>query len=143
MSTIKYHTGISSEDQVGVQVKLSGLWGAMMLLYIYADILSLFRPGQLQEMTEGMMGPFPATSGALLAAAVLMIIPAAMVFLSLSLKPAANRWTNIILGVLYTLVNIGNLIGEGWAYYRLFGIVEITCTLLIIGHAWKWPKYEN
>lgn len=126
-----------------VRTTLSTLWVSMMLLYIYADILSLFRPGQIQEMTQGMMGPLPATQGSLLAATILMIIPAMMVFLSQALAPSANRWTNIIVGVLYTLVNIGNLLGEGWAYYLLFGAVEIVCTLLIIGYAWIWRTSES
>ena len=124
--------------KTSAKIKLSALWVAMMLLYIYADILSLFRPGQVEEMLEGRMGPFPVTQGSLLTASILMIIPAVMVFLSIALKPAVNRWANIILGALYTLVNISNLIGETWVYYILFGIVEIALTLLIIRYAWKW-----
>jgi hypothetical protein len=114
-----------------------------MLLYIYADILSLFRPGQVEEMLEGRMGPFPVTQGSLLTASILMMIPAVMVFLSLVLNPKAGRWTNIILGALYTLVNISNLIGETWIYYLSFGVVEIVLTLLIIWHAWKWVTPEK
>ena len=90
-----------------VRTKLSALWIAMMLLYIYADILSLFRPGQIEEIMDGLMGPFPVTQGSLVVASLLMIIPAVMVFLSLTLKPGVNRWTNIALGyfiLLSTLV---------------------------------------
>ena len=129
--------------KINVKMKLSALWAAMMLLYIYADILSLFRPGQIEEMIKGLMGPFPVTQVSLLVASILMIIPAVMVFLSLTLKPKADRWTNIALGVLYTAVNISNLIGETWAYYIFFGIVEIVLTLLIVWYAWKWSKQEG
>src|SRR5690348_5622485 len=83
--------------RINVRMKLSALWASMMLLYIYADILSLYKPGQIDEMLDGRMGPFPATQGSLLTAAILLIIPAVMVFLSLTLKPAVDRWTNIIL----------------------------------------------
>ncbi len=131
------------EVKINVKVKLSALWIAMMLLYIYADILSLFRPGQIEEMIEGLMGPFPVTQGSLLTASILMIIPAVMVFLSLALKPKINRWVNIIAGVLYTLVNISNLIGESWVYYISFGTVAIALTLLIVWHAWKWTNPEG
>ncbi|HUG33219.1 MAG TPA: DUF6326 family protein [Anaerolineales bacterium] len=129
--------------KIHVKMKLSALWAAMMFLYIYADILSLFRPGQIEEMIEGRMDPFPVTQGSLLTASILMMIPAGMVFLSLSLKHAANRWANIALGVLYTLVNISNLIGEVWVYYISFGVVEIVLTLLIVGYAWKWHNSES
>ncbi|MBE2197429.1 MAG: hypothetical protein IAE79_02390 [Anaerolinea sp.] len=128
---------------INVKLRLSALWVAMMLLYIYADILSLFRPGQVQEIIAGRMGPFAATQVSLLTATILMTIPAVMVFLSLILKPKAGRQANIIFGVLYTLVNISNLIGESWAYYLFFGAVEIVLTLMIIWYAWRWPKQEE
>jgi hypothetical protein len=129
--------------KVNTKIKLSALWVSMMLLYIYADILSLFRPGQVQEMLDGRMGPFPVSEGSLLTASILMIIPAMMVFLSLILNAKVNRGVNILFGLLYTLVNISNLIGETWVYYLLFGVVEIMCTGMIIWHAWKWPKQEG
>ncbi len=141
MSTIS-RTVESEGTKINVKVKLSALWVALMLVYIYADIISLFKPGVVDEMAAGRMGPFPATQGSLLAAAILMLIPAVMVALSITLKPRVNRWTNITLGVLYTFVNIGNLIGEPWAYYVLFVSAEIVLTCLITWFAWKWPKAE-
>ena len=129
--------------RINVKMKLAALWVAMMLLYIYADILSFFRPGQIEEVMQGRMGPLPVTQGSLLAASLLMIIPAVMVFLSLTLKPVVNRWTNITLGALYTLVNISNVMGETWAYYITFGVVEIVLSLLIVWYAWRWTNPER
>jgi len=136
-------SGILEDVKIPVKMKLSALWVAMMLLYIYADILSLFRPGQVEEMMEGRMGPLPVTQGSLLTASILMMIPAVMVFLSLILKSKAVRWTNITLGALYTLVNISNLIGETWIYYISFGVIEIALTLLIVWYSWKWATPEG
>ena len=130
-------------EKEDVKMKLSALWVALMLLYIYADIFSLYRPGQLEEMISGRMGPFPVDQGSLLVASILMMIPAVMVFLSLTLKPKVNRWVNIILGVLYTFVNVSNLIGVTWIYYISFGVVEIALTLLVVGYAWKWRNPED
>jgi hypothetical protein len=129
--------------KIDVRLKLSALWIALMLLYIYADIFSWFKPGAIEGMMAGRMGPFPVTQPSLFTASLLMIIPALMVFLSLSLKHKAARWTNIILGVLYSLVNISNQLGETWAFYILFGIVELAMTLLIVGYAWKWRSPEG
>ena len=129
--------------KINVKMKLSALWVALMLLYIYCDIFSLYRTGQLEEMISGRMGPFPVTQGSLLTASILMIIPAVMVFLSLTLGPKVSRWVNIILGALYTFVNISNLVGETWAFYIFFGVVEIVLTFLIVGYAWKWRNLEG
>ena len=137
MNTISKTTEME-DVKINVKLKLSALWAALMLLYIYADHFSLFRTGQIEEMISGRIGPFPVTQGSLLAFSILMMIPAVMVFLSLALKPTVNRWANIILGVLYTFVNISNLIGETWVYYIVFGVVEIVLTLLIVWYAWKW-----
>ncbi len=142
MNSINKTAGME-DMKINVKMKLAALWVAMMLLYIYADILSLFRPGQIEEMMKGLMGPFPVTQASLIVASILMIIPAVMVFLSLTLKPKVNRWANIIFGVLYTFVNISNLVGETWAYYIVFGIVEIMLTLLIVWHASKWSKQKG
>ncbi len=125
---------------IGVRLKLSALWATLMFLYVYADVLSLYRPGELDEILEGNMGPFDATQGMLLAASVLVIIPALLIFLSLILPSHINRWTNLVAGGMFTLVNIGNLVGERWVYYWLFGLLEIGVTLLIVRYAWKSSK---
>jgi len=126
-----------------VKMMLSALWVTLMFLYIYADILSLYRPGKVEAVMAGQMGPFPVTQASLLQASILMLIPAVMVFLSLALKPGAARWANIVLGVVYTAVNIGNLVGETWTFYLLYGIVEMAITLLIVGYAWRWRNPES
>ena len=142
MSTSNTLTG--KEDlRITVKMKLSALWVTLMLLYLYADFFSLFRTGQLDEMKSGQMGPFLATQGTLFIFSIMMIIPPVMIFLSLTLKSKVNRWVNIIAGGLYTLVSISNLIGETWAYYYLFGTVEIFLTILIVGYALKWRSPEE
>jgi len=136
-------TGTSLVDgKISTKVKLSISWITLMMLYIYADILSFFSPGAVEEMLAGNMGPFPVTQVALLLASVLMIIPALMILLSVILKPKANRISNVVAGVLYTIVSAGNLIGETWIYYLLFGIIEIALGVTIIFFAWKWPRTE-
>jgi len=137
MNTNKKSAGIGSS------AKLSALWASLMFLYIYADHISLFGTGQIEEMMAGRMGPFPVTQVSLLLAAILMLVPSLMVFLATIMKPGLNRWVNIILGALYTLVNISNLIGGTWIFYIFIGVVEIALTLLIIWHAWKLPTFEG
>jgi hypothetical protein len=141
MSTRSETTGLE-DMKISVKIRLAALWAALMFLYIYADILSLFKPGQIQETMAGRMGPFPVTQQSLFTAAILMLIPAVMVFLSTALRPKVDRWANIVLGVLYTAVNIGNLVGETWAFYIFYVMVEMALTLLIVWHAWKWRSVK-
>jgi Family of unknown function (DUF6326) len=135
-------TRATEDVKIHVKMKLSALWATLMFFYIYADIFSLFKPGQVEEMMARRMGPLPVTQGSLLTASILMLIPAVMVFLSLALRPRVDRWANIILGGLYTAVNIGNLLGETWAFYILYGVIEIALTLLIVWYSWRWTSPE-
>jgi hypothetical protein len=70
-----------------------------------------------------------------------MVIPSLMIFLSVALKARANRWTNIIVGIVYTLVTVATmLMGKAWAYYYFNNVVEIALTGLVVWHAATWPK---
>ena len=134
----KMSSNVAVETRVQTRFKLSALWAALMFLYLYADVFSLYRPGQLEKLAAGQIGPFAVSQITLLIFSALMLIPALMVFLSLALKPGLSRWLNIILGAAYTLVNLSNLLGETWAYYILYGVVEIGLTALIVFFAWRW-----
>lgn len=132
--------GALEDFQVPVKVKLSALWTAVMFCYVYGDYFGLYRPGQLQGMLAGRMEPLgPTTQGVLLGTSLMMAIPAVMVFLSLALKPAINRWANIVLGTLYTLIMLATMPGA-WAFYIFFGAVEVVLTALVAWYAWRWPR---
>jgi hypothetical protein len=133
---------LSFEDiRVHVRFKLFALWSSVMFFYIYGDYFELYQPGKLQEIIAGRM-PFGAISQeALLGMAAVMIIPSLMPFLSLVLPAGANRWMNIVFsfGAVYSVIMMVVIRG-GWHYYVLFGLIEITLTVLIIWYAWTWPK---
>jgi Family of unknown function (DUF6326) len=112
------------------------------VFYIYGDYFELYEPGKLQEMIAGRM-PFAAISqGVLLGMASVMVVPSLMPFLSLVLPVRLDRWLNIIFGVVYSLIMIVAF-KSGWHFYILFGVIEITLTLLIVWYAWTWPKEAN
>ena len=113
-------------------IKLAGMWTTLMLLYIYCDIYSFHRTGYINEMIAGKIGPFEVRQGLLAVFGILMAIPALMVTACLFLKPEINRWINIVAGILYTAVNVGNLVGETWTYYWIYGVIEIIITVLIV-----------
>ena len=128
------------DTKVHVKLKLSALWAAVMFCYIYGDYFGLYAPGKLAEMLAGKMEPLgPATQGVLVGVAIMMVVPSIMVFLSLVLPPALNRWANIVLGAAYTAIMLMTMPGA-WAFYILLGIIEVLLTALIVWYAWNWPK---
>jgi hypothetical protein len=131
------NTTIGKMDDV--KVKLSTLWIVAMFNMLKADILSMYIPGALEEVVE-FAGNTPITQ-IMLGAAIIMEISIAMIFLSWVLKYRANRWANIIVGVL-TIVWIWAG-GATYPHYIFIATVETVCLLLIVWYAWKWPNPES
>jgi hypothetical protein len=128
--------------KVHVKIKISALWVSVMFCYIYGDYFGLYKPGALQGMLSGKMGPLgPTTQGILLGTSAMMAIPSVMVFLSLVLKPRLNRWLNIILGATYTVIILITMQGE-WMFYIFLGVIEIVLTTLVVWYAWTWPGQD-
>jgi len=81
------------------------------------------------------------TVGAVVGFAFLMETAIAMVLLSRILKYGANRWANIVAGVIHTVLVSWTLCGgTPPAFYIFFAAIEILCTLFIIWYAWKWKS---
>lgn len=131
------------ERTVDIKLILMAAWLTLMCLYIYCDILSLYRPGQLSNMINGKMGPFDVSSMGIFWAALLMVIPSIMILISPLASARVSRIINVIVSPLYFLINIGNLISETWLYYYLFGVLELALTVFIFITAFRWPKQEN
>jgi hypothetical protein len=111
--------------------RLSTLWIFVMFNMVFADIVGLLNPGTLEEMMA--MQP---SQGLLLVFSILVEIPIAMIVLSRLLKYRANRWANILAGVITILWVIGG--GNASVTYIFFATIEVACMLLIIWFAWKW-----
>ena len=136
-------TAVILEDKkVNRKVKLALLWAALMFLYIYNDIFSMYQPGHVADLLEGHMEGVEFTQILLLGAALLMAFPSFMVLLSLILKARINRILNIVMGVFHILLLIGTqFVGEGesWFYWKFNELLEALFLVIIIWNAWKWP----
>jgi len=125
------------------KVILSTLWIFAILNYLYADVVGLMDSSLLKEYLTGSVGGLQITQGFLLIASILMETAIVMVLLSRVLKYRANRWANIIAGVIHTAAVSSSLfVGTPTSYYIFFASIEIACTLFIVWYAWTWPKQE-
>ena len=141
----KKTAGMLVDKKVNVKVKLALLWTALMFIYIYNDIFSMYQPGHVAELAEGSLEGVHFTQTLLFGAAVLMVFPSLMILLSLTLKARVNRLLNIVAGVFHILVLLGTqFMGEGetWIYWRFNEVLQALFLVLIIWIAWKWPAIE-
>lgn len=121
---------------MSMPVRLSTLWIFIMFNMVFADILSFMYPGFLTEVMAGHAGGVQITPGFLLAAAVLTEIPIAMIVLSRVLRHRANRWANIVAGIV-TIAYVAG--GSATSPHGLFfAALEVTCAMLIVWSAWRW-----
>jgi hypothetical protein len=132
-------------EKVNVKIILSALWIAVMFIYVYADIKTLFQPEIPEQIISGIVGGMTINQSFLFAAAILMSIPPIMILLSLILKPSINRWVNIIVSFLHiVLIIVTRFVpSKIWYYYIYYQSIEAIFHLLIIWYAWRWPIQEK
>jgi hypothetical protein len=119
---------------VDTRIILSGLWVAVMLTYLWGDVLRIMagdvEPGKL-------MAGMPATQGMLLLIAIIMLVPIIMVVLTLTIPYPAIRWVNIIVAILVVVFNLLGLPYKG-AYDNFLIVVSFVFNALTVWYAWKW-----
>lgn len=126
------------------KVILSTLWIFVTLNYLYCDVIGLMDAALLKQYLTGTVDGLELDQNFLLAGAVLMEIPIAMVLLSRILNYRANRWANIIAASIKTVAMIMTMfVGTPTAYYLFFGIIEIATTTFIVWYAWQWVNPES
>jgi positive regulator of sigma E activity len=137
---------------LNLKVKIAVLWLFMAVAYSAHMALSIFEPGVIELITDGEI---QLSEGEFIFSALFAwLIPLTMAFLSVTLKDSANRWANIILGIILTAVNIFHLLFEQFTqpsfhmaqpsiHQLLLNISTVVVTGLIVWYAWKWPKQEG
>ena len=122
--------------EINIKEKLSTLWIVVMFSMAFADIVGFMTPGALEEIMNQSTASFPITQEIMLVFSVILAIPIVMIYLSRVLRYRANRWANIIAGIITILFVAG--LGTTDLSYLFFATVEVLCMLLIIWTAWKW-----
>lgn len=120
---------------VEMQIKLSAVWVALMLTYLLGDVLRIFSGDFQKMMTEGNI---KFTQGMWLGISILMLIPILMVVLSVMLPQPVNRWTNIIVAVLFFLFNLVGLPTYPSAYDKFLIVVGLVFNVVTVWLAWRW-----
>ena len=130
--------------KIDIKIKLSALWTAVTLCYLYGDYFELYVPQKTQGLVSGVNMLDSPTK--LFAASLLLAVPALMVFLCIILKPVINRLVNIIFGSFFTAIMVLIAITSitPWlAFYVFFAVLESCLTVLIVLFAWKWPRQKG
>ena len=123
------------------KIRISVLWLFMAVAMSAHSVLSFMERDVVEQMWEKQMG-----GGMLVFMSLFWLVPLIMAALSLTLKDSANRWANIVLGIVFTLLNIGHLVEHltpPVVHQILILASTVVVTALIAWYAWKWPKQEE
>ena len=130
------------------KVRLSVLWIFMAVGHSAGMFLYLLMPGVLEDVIAGEIGGMPLSEGVMVVYAIFWLIPFVMAVLCLTLKDSYNRWVSFVLGILYILFFIVDIIsysagGEPisvalWLMY----VAGIVAAALIAWLALRWPKQQ-
>ena len=127
------------------KLRVSTLWiflGVGMLAGTFAMVMPSDVLGKYIATGEFEGEKIDAT---LLALMVMLfcLVPLTMAFLTLVLRDPINRYANAILGVVATAMwawDLAEHSTKGLEIGALITVTLIIAGLLIVWHAWKWPK---
>lgn len=121
-----------------VRILLSGTWITVMLLYLMGDVLRIYSGDSARIEAARAAAGEAFTTHQWLFAAILMLIPILMVFLSLVLPPAINRWANLIVAVVFFLFVLVDIHSYPSAYDKFLLFVSLIFNGVTFGLAWQW-----
>ena len=129
-----------------VKTKLAVFWLVFFCVMVVTPSLELYLPGFIEGLIAGEAMGMEITAGLILFLAVVMLITPVMAVLSITLKYSTNRWTNIIVGIVFialSFVSPMTFLVDPTAYSAyliLVAIIQIVVAALIVWTAWKWRK---
>ena len=130
-----------------VRIKISVLWLFYVGAFLTVMILGMLEPGALDEFIKtGTIDGITSGPEVSLIFAILLLVPLIMAFLSLTLKNPTNRWVNIILGIVFVVIQLFALtetIAKPSAWTILMELSKIVAPALIVWYAYNWPKEEK
>jgi len=126
---------------LALKTRISILWVFMAVAMSAHSVLAFMDKEMVEQMWGMEMG-----SGMMLFMAIFWWVPLVMAVLTVTLKDSANRWANMILGIVFTVLNIFHLVEHlttaTSAHQILIIGSTVVVTALIFWYALKWPKQE-
>lgn len=117
-----------------LQIRLAAMWVALMLTYLLGDVLRIFAG----DFKPGEIGGVRATQAQWLLAAVIMLVPIAMVIVSVTFIGQPARWAHLVAAGGLFLFNLVGLPGYPGAYDRFLIVAGLAINVLTAWTAWTW-----
>jgi len=115
-------------------IRLAAYWGALMLTYLLGDVIRIFAG----DFEAGTMAGVKATTAMWLAAALIMLVPIAMLVVSVTFDGEVVRWAHIAAAAGLFVFNAFSLMTYPGLYDRFLLVVGLGINALTVWTAWGW-----
>ena len=126
-----------------VKIKLAALWVFLAVGTIASPLVfAIWMPGVIEQIIAGEVYGEVLSEGLIAIGILFSLIPMIMALLPLYLKDKANRWVNIIVGIVFVIFGIAGVYDSIQSILSLI-IMEfpkLVVAALVVWHAWKWPR---
>jgi len=131
------------------KARLSVLWVVMAMGTVASMFLGFLAPGAIESVMAGQWGGMELNEVTMVIYALFFIVPMVVAILCLTLSGSADRWMNFILGIIWVLWFIFEIV----YHTTIIAAVPLAVWLMIIAgtiisvyivyFAWKLPKQEG
>ncbi len=128
-------TTAHDDHPIDTRLKVSALWTAILFIFAYVDLFSLYRPDVRANIESGKVAAFAINQTFLFFVTLYIVIPSLMIYLTLVMRPSLNRLVNIVVAAFYAVTIAGGAVGE-WNYYVLGSVIEALLLAVVVHHAW-------
>jgi hypothetical protein len=119
---------------VEVPIRLAAYWVALMLTYLLGDVIRIFAG----DFEAGTMAGVKASPALWMAAALIMLVPIAMLVVSVTLDGEVVRWAHIVAAAGLLAFNALSLMSYPGLYDRFLLVVGLGINALTVWTAWGW-----
>jgi hypothetical protein len=128
-----------TRGSVDTRLKIAALWIAMLFIFAYVDLFSLYRPDVRADLEAGRLYVFDVSQTFLFFTTLYVVLPSLMIYLTLVVPRGIIRLVNVALAALYAVTIVGSAVGE-WSYFVLGSAVEVVLLGAVVYHAWTWRE---
>ncbi len=125
------------------KVRISVLWLFSEVAFIGIMLLTLLKPGMVEQIISGNLQGVAIGQELLAGYAFIVLFPLVMAFVSVTVRDSVNRGANVVMGtvgVILSLFGLSEQFTNPYAYAVLIWVAKIIVDASIIWYAYKWPK---
>lgn len=115
------------------RIVLAGAWTSLMLVYLLGDVIRIFAG----HVEPGKMGGQEVAEWAWTVASAVMLVPIAMILVSLLVPAGPLKWIAVIVSIALVIFNLMGMPYKGF-FDNMLLVVSFGLNAFIAWIAWAW-----